>query len=419
MKENLVAAIEKKLDWGPSETWTNKDFEKLSESILTTTHKQLSVTTLKRIWGRAQSIAEPSVTTLDILAEFTGYENWRAFTKAYGKKPLKKKPLPSLLPVKAIYLIIGILCLGLVFGFIWHRSHNTVTTEKLYKPEDFKFTSRQISTDIPNSVVFEYDVSAAEKGANIEIQQSWDTRKRIQIDPKDSIATCIYYRPGYFRAKLVVNGMIVKEHDILIPAPDWLGVIERDTLPIYLQQEEYSKKHRLAVSESTLEAYAINPSISKTIIGLYLVKDFGDIHTNEFEFTANVKNDFDKGINACQSVRITILYEGGAISIPLANKGCVAQLSAMAFGQNVDGRKVDLSGLGVDFKNAASIRLIADKQQLNILVNNKQAFTFNVPEVPYKIVGIQIHFEGAGSVNQLELKNGERTAYKLPSEEQL
>ena len=75
----LVQQIEAQLGWGEGSTWTNKDFQELSERIFAHTRQQLSVTTLKRVWGRAERVANPSGATLDILAEFAGYGSWRAF----------------------------------------------------------------------------------------------------------------------------------------------------------------------------------------------------------------------------------------------------------------------------------------------------------------------------------------------------
>ena len=68
----------------------------------------------------------------------------------------------------------------------------------------FAFESKVVSTGLPNSVIFAYDASSADSNAQIEIQQDWDDRKRIEVSQKDSIATCIYYRPGFFKSKLVV-----------------------------------------------------------------------------------------------------------------------------------------------------------------------------------------------------------------------
>ena len=79
--KRLLAIIEEQLDWDDPSTWQGKDFEILNELILEKTKVSLSASTLRRLWGRVEYNHLPSGTTLDTLARFAGFENWRAFTK--------------------------------------------------------------------------------------------------------------------------------------------------------------------------------------------------------------------------------------------------------------------------------------------------------------------------------------------------
>src|SRR5579864_1019892 len=79
LKENCKRLIEEKLGWGGSYQWTNQDFDLLSEKIYEVTGVTLSQTTLKRIWGKVKYDSAPTVTTLNTLAKFIGFENWRDF----------------------------------------------------------------------------------------------------------------------------------------------------------------------------------------------------------------------------------------------------------------------------------------------------------------------------------------------------
>jgi len=83
MKEDatrrLLLLIEKQLGWGDSASWPSKDFEKLNILIQEKTKISLSASTLRRVWGKVDYNNQPSVTTLDTLAQFAGYESWRSF----------------------------------------------------------------------------------------------------------------------------------------------------------------------------------------------------------------------------------------------------------------------------------------------------------------------------------------------------
>ncbi len=61
---------------------TPKDFELLSRQIYARTGKMLSVSTLKRFWGYVNKEKTERIvrySTLDILSEYIGYQNWALF----------------------------------------------------------------------------------------------------------------------------------------------------------------------------------------------------------------------------------------------------------------------------------------------------------------------------------------------------
>ena len=63
---------------------TPKDFDHLALRIFDRTHTQLSVSTLKRFWGYVAKNDEKRgnirVSTLNILAQYVGYQDWSSFT---------------------------------------------------------------------------------------------------------------------------------------------------------------------------------------------------------------------------------------------------------------------------------------------------------------------------------------------------
>src|SRR5580693_606006 len=83
LKEKCKDLIEAKLGWGGSEAWSNRDFDTLSDKIFEVTGVTLSQTTLKRIWGKVKYDSAPTVTTLDTLARFLGFEHWRDFRQQH------------------------------------------------------------------------------------------------------------------------------------------------------------------------------------------------------------------------------------------------------------------------------------------------------------------------------------------------
>ena len=91
--------VEKQLGWGAGEKWTTQDFADLSTKIFEKTGVALSVTTLKRLWGRVNYGSKPTAGTLNALVQFIGYENWQSYLQKYKNlacKPLHRRaPLPG------------------------------------------------------------------------------------------------------------------------------------------------------------------------------------------------------------------------------------------------------------------------------------------------------------------------------------
>ena len=77
--------LEKSLGWESSDTWSEYDFEKLSEFFFSKTNTRLSLSTLKRLWGKVRYNSTPTIATLNVLARALDFEDWRAFRKKWTK----------------------------------------------------------------------------------------------------------------------------------------------------------------------------------------------------------------------------------------------------------------------------------------------------------------------------------------------
>ncbi|MCK5369118.1 MAG: hypothetical protein KAQ62_11220, partial [Cyclobacteriaceae bacterium] len=216
--------IEKRLGWGSSVKWTNQDFELLVEDIFIKTGTNLSLTTLKRIWGKVNYQSNPSVATLNALAQYLDYVHWRDFQnncKAETKEERKNHSTISSISMKRyfnqkIIVVLVVLIALLSLYFLIDRR------QVFYVPEDVVFQSKKVSTGLPNKVIFEYDISNV-IADSFHIQQSWDQRRRIRISPNDTKHTSFYYFPGFFHAKLIANSEVIKEHEVFVESDGWAG----------------------------------------------------------------------------------------------------------------------------------------------------------------------------------------------------
>jgi hypothetical protein len=408
--------IEARLNWGDPGLWTNQDFEKLSEEIAGATNVQLSITTLKRIWGKVKYDNVPAVATLDALAQFTGYENWRAFRQRVAatcslqtnSEPVQEtvdirlnKPAPRSNYTKWLWMTACLLVVTGVAGFylIKNKSAGGVIDAAHYT-----FSSRTIVGEgVPNSVVFDYDALAAPSDS-VGIQQSWDASKRKTVSKYQHQHTSIYYYPGYFRAKLVVNGNVVKEHDVLIKTKGWLPLVEQDPVPVYFEEGDALHGAELSLPMEKINSKHIQLQPQAPWMRYANVGNWGNVQTNAFRFEAQVRNDYREGSAICQRAEVRLLCNGSAVIIPLCAKGCISDINLLYLGNFYSGKEKDLSMFGVDGSKWNKLRIEGNNKLACIYINDVLALTIPAPEKVFTIEGVDFRFQGLGSVRGVKLE---------------
>jgi hypothetical protein len=394
--EKCKSKIEEQLDWGDSARWNTKDYETLSTRIHERTGVNLSVATLKRLWGKVKYDSKPTPTTLNTLAQYLGYENWRSFRvteeanrgKNLARKETKRAPW-------WIALLVLPVVIGAAFLLIPRKKTQL-------DPALFSFTSKKvIDVGVPNTVVFDYDASNARPDDSVFVQQSWDKRLSRQVRRDQLQHTSIYYYPGFFEAKLVVNGQIVKEHNLLIKTDGWLPLVEQPGTPVYFKAADAIHDGILQLPLSAIEQSNIPLQPVAPWTAYYNVRDMGALMSDDLIFETSLRNDYVSGSNPCQYAEIRLQFEGPAVLIPLSAKGCVSTLGIA----DTDGTQRDLSAFGVDFNDWVNVKCVIKDKIAEIFVNNNSAIKLKVTGGRAKMVEVGYRFQGTGSVDFVKLSN--------------
>lgn len=394
--------IERRLKWGPSETWTNQDFELLVEEIFDKTKNNVSLTTLKRIWGKVDYQSKTSVATLNVLAQYLDYAHWRDFQIGHQiglQKPTRNKPAVPIarrlfLNQKMLVAFVVIIALSSLFFFIDRR-------QVFYVAEDVVFTSRKVSTGLPNTVVFEYDVSKV-IADSFHIQQSWDKRRRVKISPLESKHSSFYYHPGFFHAKLVANSEVIKEHDVFVVSDGWIAMIERLPEPIYVNNLLTKENGYLGLNMSAYPKQADHFQDKDFFVAYYYVKDFGETDAGNLDFECRIRNNTEMG-SVCRESRISILCTRGFYSIPLCMPGCVGNIRLTLGNLSLSGKTQDLSALGCDLTNWTDFKLHVENNSCEISINDEVKLTAKHERDLGRVVGIKFKFNGIGEVEMVKL----------------
>jgi hypothetical protein len=405
--ERVKKIIEAQLGWGHSSAWVNQDFIALSKSMVEKTGGSLSPVTLKRVWGKVNYSGLPQTYTLNTLAQFAGYESWRDFI-------VKNENLtPPVSPVRSKahrnffksslnkpFLIIMLLAIcGISYGTLKFVSKGTADSS------EFKFSSHTtLNAGIPNSVIFKFDATHAREDSVI-LQQSWDTRLRRKVSKNDHEATMIYYFPGYFNPKLIVKGNVVKEHGLLIKSNGWITALLDKDIPVYFKKDDVMKEGKMSLPADKIKSQNISMAPKPPVLSFCNVQDFGELYTDDFEFETSVRNDYRSESSVCQVTNIYLLCKGTAINIPLSSKGCESALNFYFTSHEVSGKKNDLSAFGVDFGSFVKVKIRSKDGKANVLINDKLAYVVEQGITRSQIIGIDIAFQGTGSVDYVRLQN--------------
>ncbi|MEM9364298.1 MAG: hypothetical protein AAGA43_16775 [Bacteroidota bacterium] len=396
--QHCIKLIEVKLGWGSSHSWHNDMFVELSERIQQETKVLLSPVTLKRVWGRIAYESAPSITTLNTLGQFAGFENWRDF-----KGNIPKKRSSGI--VRKIQSNLGIIVLSasvMTLVFISFYSLKAVPVAKSpIDPTQIVFKSKPITQGLPNSVVFDVNLLGIQSDS-IHIQQYWDPKKTISLTKDQKQATGQYYFPGYFRAKLLVDSEVIKQHDLFIKTEGWLGTLDYGPIPKYF---ESSKIHsdKLSFPE---EAFTEITSNEKTLTSTFhMVKAFDSISGDNFELRSILKNTYHDVWAVCQKTSIIVLGTKGAMVVTLGIPGCASELWVMMNDTFTNGKKQDLSSLGLDLSTEKEIHLRVEKKALRVSSGDKTLFEGTYSETLGRIAGIRYRFLGAGEVYESTLSN--------------
>jgi hypothetical protein len=411
--EQCLLRIEKKLEWGPRSDWTNYYFEKLSEAISEATGITLSISTLKRLWGRVTYNNVPALNTLNTLARYAGYEDWRAF-KQNGKAPVpqqvkaEKKTLtirPSgiMRRLQPYYWMLGMVPLLAAVYFLTSLKKHVTTPD----PEDFAFSAdKMVTSGLPNSVVFHYDATAALTDS-VHIVQTWDMNRKTLV-PKDKHAhSAIYYYPGFFRTKLLADGKVMRTHDLLVGTKGWLALVEQDPVPLYFKNHEFEKDNFLEITTGTLKAYNLSLHPKPPKLRYFYMNEMGSLRNDNFEFETSIKNQFDEGSAACQEVQVLIQCKDDIIIIPVSAKACIGNLNLYACGKNLNSKDTDLSGLGCNLNQWNTLKVKTVNKEMTVFLNGQKACSFVFPHDPTGIVGVQYRFNGPGAISDTKFKWGD------------
>ncbi|KJF42015.1 hypothetical protein [Draconibacterium sediminis] len=398
----IIQHIAEKLHVKDPEQLQQRDYENLNLLIQEKTGINLSVSTLKRI-SKNQFQRIPQKNTLNALAQFLDYKDWYDFKDNHADTPVAKRKSRRLnfkFRKRALYIPVTAIVAAL-FAVILFNS------KPAQSYAEASFTSRtNVSSGVPNTVIFDYDISMYDFDSAF-IQQSWDARRRAEIKRHEKYSTSVYYYPGYHRAKIMINDQLVKEIPVYITTSGWLSLIqnpENDLIPIYVN-ENCINNNQIYISPETVKAHHIDLSKNNHATCFYYVNENFSGDSDNFSFESRVKNNIDEGALACQICEISIFAEYGRHVIQLANPGCIGSIFQKFGTEYAMGTNNDLSAFGTDLNNWNTVKLEISNKFVTVLLNDEEIYTTTYQNSNGALKGISYRFAGSGAVDYAKLSD--------------
>lgn len=407
--QDCLLLIEKKLNWGSSKDWLNQDFQLLSDRIFEETRVRLSITTLKRVWGKVSYNSAPSISTLNTLALFLGHENWSTFKQNHQpaqKHKEVKRSASYARPLAAVVLVLLAACTVILLASGSKTIPVSYSAEEIDKVQ---FSSEPVALGLPNSVVFNYDFAGINPDSCF-IQQSWNDALTFEVDKNGSEASGIYYYPGYFRAKLIANNQILKEHDIHIRTNGWMATIGNGNRPRYLYKEDLQTEGELKLSDAIFNELHESEARNAPLLTFNFFDDFGQVSGTDFEFETRFRHTYRKSNGICQHTRVLIHGKDGVLIMPFSIPGCISDLQIFMMGMTIDGKSNDLSAFGTDIHNWQDLKCISKDGQIQIYLNGEMIREFTAPASIGDVVGFKYRFAGAGEIDYVRLTGSQGLA---------
>lgn len=395
--------IEKEFSFGNGNGYTQRDLEFLSNHIEEKTGVNISLSTLKRLW-KDNYKQSPQLATLNALVAIINYKDWQDFKQANQAKTVSNKKHGKYL-IGAVGLLLIILTLGFALNIDrWINRDIEIKGE-------IEFTANKtVTSGIPNTVIFKYDVSNVDADSFL-IQQSWNDLHRKRIDPSKKVFSRIYYESGFHRAGLYANDSLIAGANIHILSNGWEPHVyynEEDEIPFNFKNEDFIINGALHLTKQHLKKLKVNQE--KYYYSRITNSQAFKVHTDNFRLKTRVK--IDSVFNTmCPWITLLVITDVHIFRIGLMKKGC-ERYAAYKLGEiSKDGEQADLSAFGLDLFEWQELEVKVNDKHAAIFINGKEAAVEDFQEDLGNIVGLTYIMEGTGYIDYVQLwdENGKLT----------
>lgn len=396
--KNIVKSCETRFDRGASDTWKHSDFNDFSREIQKETKANISINTLKRIFGKISVDDDylPQQATIDALKKYCGYiSSYSNDSQLVGSELVNGGNSVILMRSFFLWGILVVLVIGFSLYFFSKKEDNDLGTIKISRTEGLLPKTAFLDLQLPNvkdSLFMDFG----------------DKSPSIYLKPDITKISHIYLFPGVFNVDIKNSDSVLVRTKIYVPSNKWLG------LGFFRQREIPHRYYAFpAVKRGNDSVFHIsNVQLEKAgldTIESYFTRlcNFTPInsHSDNFIFETTFKKTIpQKGIY-CSSMQFQISGIDNMIRFNFVSSGCSPKVLNVISEQYFRGSDIDLSRFVLDLEQWNTVKLINRNKNLALYVNDKLIYRRIYKESLGDLRGVFVEFEGNGYVKKCSLKS--------------
>lgn len=414
--------IEKAFNNGPSINWQHKDYIKLAKFIEEKSGYRISLSTVKRIWGRVGYNFNPRTSSLDILAAVLQYSSWEKFVTDNQKEideyigATKEKDLityrnyyqnqnsESFTSSRKKLLLIslpGLLIALLLMLFYMYKNYN-----KKDQPKNVIQSISDTVSVIPYASTIHYNIEPGDD-QNFYIQRG---NKKYRLKPEKNLHNTRVTTPGIKTCFLWADNKKIKSFQLYGITKEWYYLINGQNKQKYCGPVPENSGSVLSLPENVIEDYIDYDNFNNlSYINAGNFNVYGDQFTLEIKFRYK---DLPKFENICRQVVVSITdTKKRFISLQFAKPPCRSNTQIMYGDTSVNGKSSDLDFMNIPTDEWNSMQLTSKNDSLRLKINGSKCFIDQYNNPLNKIFIVKIKFYGSGELDYVRLgkEQGNRT----------
>jgi hypothetical protein len=382
---------------------TQRDFDYIGEQLRRKSGTLISGTTVKRLaygdFGRL-----PQIATLNAIANYFDYKTWQDYRADKIKNV--EGTVPDKDPVKRARHGFNIKYLSIPFTVIILAGFYFIGTSggSVKNAEKALFTFRKnTSNDIPNSVVFSYNIDNVQADSFF-IQQSWDKNRRVRIYKNKYTLTDIYYEPGYHIAKLIANDSVIREVEVSIPTDRWFfyAIDNRaNYTPEYIKTDRFIANGSLGLNVAQLRKHRIDVNKDKRYHYVYFPSQM-EVPSDNFTFKTRVRMKEVRPIS-CPYIELELYCQRSFMLMRSTTRGCAHEAFIQFGEQEMKGVDTDLLPISFDVSQWTDIEITVKNKLATVKINDKKVFATQFVTDTKQLSGLGFISNGLCEVDGAEL----------------